>query len=679
MRLPLQGIVAALLLGTAVQAQQPDSAVVRLDSLRIDAVRAGSSTRAPLAVSAVARSRIQDMRAGTGLDEALGGVPGLLVSNRHNFALGSRIAMRGLGARAAFGVRGIRVIADGIPLTMPDGQSNLNNLDFGAAGSMQVLRGPASSLFGNAAGGVIAVESEPAPGATSFELRALAGTQGRDDLARMKRVQLKGGGTEGDVDWLVSASHLDATGFREHSAARQSLLNTRIGYRIDDASRIALLLNVVDAPRAQNPGSLPLDSMRADPSMAWPRNTATRSGEAVRQAQGGVRYVRTGRTRADVTLYGLRRSLDNPLPFAFIELDRSAGGLRALVERGAVTAGVDAEVQRDARRELENVNGRPAGEPRRDQHDRVAGIGPFAQLRMSRGALGFTAGARFDVVRFEVEDHRDVVPNSSGTRTLSAPSATFGVTYAAREATLFFANVASAFQTPTTTELLNAPPGPGQPCCPTGFNRTLEPQRALSAEAGARGTHGAWSWDVALYRMRLEDALVPFQVEGGDGREFFRNAGSTLHRGIELAAAGAVRRALRLELAWTLTDVRFDDDTTVDGNRVPGIPPHRLFAAAQWTRGATSLRVEAQHLAAQFADDANTAEADAFTLVDLRAQTSLRIGSSELAPFAAVENVLDRAHAASVTVNAAAGRFFEPGPGRALLLGASIRTGAWRR
>ncbi|HSJ08847.1 MAG TPA: TonB-dependent receptor [Longimicrobiales bacterium] len=675
--------VACAAAAAPAEGQQPprDTARYQLDSLRIDATRSGSAARAPFAISTVGAARISDTRAGIGLDEALAGVPGLLINNRQNFALGSRIVMRGLGARAAFGVRGVRILADGIPLTMPDGQSNLNNLDMGAAGSVQVLRGPASSLFGNAAGGVIAVESEAAPRAASLEARVVAGSQGRGDLGRLGRVHVKAGGAAGDNDYLFSASHLDATGFRDHSAARQTLVNVRLGRMLDTSSRLALTINGVDAPRAQNPGALPVDSMRARPEMAWARNVATHSGEATRQVQAGLRWTRTGATRADATVYALVRSLENPLPFAFIELDRRAGGLRALVERGAVTAGVDAEAQRDARREFENAGGAPAGAARRDQHDRVASIGPFAQVRTARGALGVSAGARYDAVHFAVDDLRGVEPNSSGSRTLSAPSGTVGATYALGTAMLF-ANVATGFQTPTTTELLNAPPAPGQPCCPTGFNTSLEPQRALSVEAGGRGARGGWSWDVALYQMSVHDALVPFQVAGVEGREFFRNAGRTRHRGVEAAARGPLDHRLSAELAYTFTDVRFTDDGAggaANGNRVPGIPGHRLFGALQLGGRGSLLRLEGQHHSAQYTNDANTARADAYTLIDVRAQVRAALGSVEFSPFVAMENLLDRHYAASVTVNAAAGRFFEPGPGRSLLLGASVRTGAWRR
>jgi iron complex outermembrane receptor protein len=676
---------------SAVAAQTPqDTAVVRLDTLHVPVTRSSVSTaRVPVSVSLIGRERIQDARATIGLDEALAGVPGLIVDNRQNFSLGSRIVIRGLGARAAFGVRGVRMLVDGIPLTMPDGQTNLNNVDLGSAGAIHVLRGPASALFGNAAGGVIAVETEPAPGARSAEVRVTAGDQGRSSLTRMWKAQAKVAETVGAFDYLASVSRMHADGYRDHARARQTLLNARAGYSASAATRVTLVVNVADMPVADSPGTLPIDSARSTPHMAWAGNVATGSGESMRQGQIGLRLQHAGRvSRTDVSAYVLRRTLENPLPFGVvIDLGRTASGIRALHERGfgavAVIAGTDVEAQRDDRLEFDNVRGAPSGEPRRDQEDRVASIGPFAQARIDLGRAGLTLGARYDAVRFETIDRRDVVPDESGERTLHAPSVMAGLTFALPPATLF-ANVATAFQTPTTTELLNAPPAPGEPCCPGGFNTDLEPQRMLSTEVGVRGSIAErWSFEAAAYLMHVRDALVQFQVAEAAGRDFFRNAGRTRNRGIELATSAAITRTVTLSGAYTLTDVRFRDDGSDDdafeGNRVPGITPHRVFAAATWSPGATTITAELQHNAAQYADDANTAENPAYTLLDARAQTALAIGTVELAPFVALNNLFDTNYFGSLTVNAFGGRYYEPAPGFNVVIGASVRTGSWRR
>src|SRR5690606_17146589 len=230
-----------------------DTAVIPLDTLQVPVTRtAVSSARAPVSLSLIGRERIQVARATIGLDEALAGVPGLIIDNRQNFSLGSRVVIRGLGARAAFGVRGVRVLVDGIPLTMPDGQTNLNNLDLGSAGAIHILRGPASALFGNAAVGVIAVETEPAPGPQSAEARITIGNQGRSSLTRLWKAQAKVAETVGAFDYLASVSRMEADGYRDYGRARQTLINARGGLWMSDATRVSLIVNVVDMPVAEN-------------------------------------------------------------------------------------------------------------------------------------------------------------------------------------------------------------------------------------------------------------------------------------------------------------------------------------------------------------------------------------------------------------------------------------------
>jgi iron complex outermembrane recepter protein len=686
--------------GQAVHGQAPppgDTTRVRLDTLQVVVTRASiSADRAPLAISVIGRDALQRARPTHTLDEALGAVPGLVVSNRYSPSLGPRIIMRGMGARAAFGVRGVRVLVDGIPLTMPDGQTNLNNLDLASAGAIHVLRGPASALFGNAAGGVLAVETEPAPGPFASETRIIAGDQGRGDMTRFLKTHVKVGQGVGPVDYVASAGRVEVDGYRDHGRMRQLSFNGRAAVAVSPAARLSLVLNAIDMPVANNPGALPLDRALAEPTAAWPNNVATGSGEATRQVQAGLRLQHEGRRgRGDIAIYGIDRSLDNALPFGFIKLDRAAGGVRATWEQqlpmlpvagasmaGAFIAGIDVEAQRDHRREFANTGGQPTGTARRDQHDRVTGLGPFAQVRAGLGELGLTVGARYDAVRFEVEDRRGVQPDLSGARTLDAVSSMFGATYALGAATLF-ANVASSFQTPTTTELINAPPAPGEPCCPAGFNPDLEPQRARSVEAGARTSHGVAHGSVAFYTMDVRDALVPFQVPEAEGRNFFRNAARTRHRGVEVSAGVWLRRDVQVEAAYTLTDVRFrQDGSATDAhadNRVPGIPPARLHAALTWQPGRALFAAELDRTGRQFTDDANTASAPAATRVDVRAATSLRVGGAEVGPFVVLNNVLDEQYFGSVSVNAVGGRYYEPAPGRSIFIGATVRTGAWRR
>ncbi len=693
-------LIAALhALPAAAAAQQADTLrPIRLDSLAVSVTRGQlARDRFPAAVTVVGADAIRGAQANVGLDESLDRVPGVFVNNRYNFALGSRISIRGMGARAAFGVRGVRVIADGIPLTMPDGQSNLTNLDLGAAQRIEVLRGPSSSLYGNAAGGVISVTSEAPPaGAVGVDARVLAGDVGRDaGLGRLRRIQAKTGGRADGAHWLVSLSHLETDGFRDYSRAEQTLLNARGTLALGQHSALTVVVNAVDAPVSQSAGALPLDSVRVRRDMAWPNNVRTQSGEATTHVQSGLAWVRTFESgRLDVAGYGLRRDVDNSLPFAFIFLERRAAGVRSswagtpirAAEQLGLTGGVDLEWSSDDRREFTNVGGAPGSSLRRDQTDRVTAVGPFVQASWQVSAtVDVTAGARYDAVTFAADDRlltdgRD----DSGERTLSAFSPTLGAAWQLLPGLRIYGNVATAFQTPTTTELINSPPVAGQPCCPGGFNVRLEPQRARSIELGTRGEAGTGLvFDVALYHMDVENTIVPFQVPDGEGREFFRNAGESRHRGVELGARAPMGRHT-FSVAWTFNDFVFIDDGNPavqhEGNRLPGIPRHRLFAGID-VRLPADLRIEfeADHTGSYFANDANDANAvnDAATVFDVRARWSRPVGGWRFEPFLAVANLTDTQYNASVVVNAAGRRYFEPAPGRNIHLGFSVAAGGW--
>jgi iron complex outermembrane recepter protein len=665
-----------ILAASPIHAQQ-DTTVVPIPRLEVTVTRiAEPLARVPAAVSVVNQTDIQRAQPGIGLEEALAHVPGLIVNNRYNFALGTRISIRGYGARAAFGIRGIRVLTDGVPLTMPDGQANLNNVDLTSTGRIEVLRGAASMLYGNAAGGVVAFESEvPRPG-FGVQARLIAGS---DDLLRMNAKL--GGGSE-RTRYLINFARLDAEGFRRHSAVEQNNLNARIRHEFENQSYLALTLNAADAPTALNPGSLPIDSARDKPEMAWPRNAATFSGESARQIQLGLEHGRTiGPVKLNAVGYALTRSLDNPLPFAYIMLERNAGGLRSSLQSQfgivALSGGVDVELQSDDREETNNLNGQPGSARTRDQTDRIVNIGPYLRASIDiNSAVTGTAGIRYDRTHFETSDRfltdgRD----DSGDRVMSAVSPMVGATLRLSENVSAYASVSTAFQTPTTTELINNPTG-------TGFN-ALDPQRSVSYEAGVRGSKGRVAGEVTAYHSRVRDALVPFQLTNGDGREFFRNAGRTKQQGVEAAAQIRLTRDLRVATSYTFSDFTFIDDglpnADFEGNELPGVPPHHATARVTWSNRALHVELEAEHTSSYYSADnnADTSQNPSATVFDLRLAGVPRIGSTRFEPFIGLNNLFDERYFSSVVINAAGARYFEPAPGRNVYIGLSVSTGSW--
>jgi iron complex outermembrane recepter protein len=620
--------------------------------------------------------RIQRGQPGAALDEALRGIPGVQVDNRFNAAVGERISIRGFGARTQFGVRGIRVVVDGIPATLPDGQTSLGHVDPGTLWRAEVIRGPAAALYGNSAGGVIQFETTaPPPQPLRQHVRLVSGSDG------MIRLHSSTGGTRDGTSYILNVSRFESQGFREHSAARSTWVGGRIGHRTP-SGELRLVFTGVDSD-AENPGSLSLPLLEADRTRAFANNVTQRTGKASREGQAGLSWVREfGPGTIETAAYALRRSVTNPIPTAIIELDRTALGIRSILRGGEHSdrfrwaAGIEADRQRDDRVNRSNQAGDP-GPVRLDQLERVRNVAGFVQLSAEPAdRLTLLAGLRLDHFVFRVRDRfvDETDPDDSGSRTMAALSPSAGLSVEVLDRTHMYANIGSSFETPTTTELANRPDGAG------GFNPTLEPQRALSFEAGLKGrVADRLTYQTAVYRARVRDALIPFEVPEAAGRQFYRNAGSTVHRGVEGAATLAILQGLRAEAAYTFTDARFEryvvGERTFDGNRVPGVAPHRLEATAIWEGGGGfHLTTEGRYLSAIPADDANAARSPAYFLLDVRSGfDGLVVARSSFSPFVGVTNLLDTEYNASVTANAFGARFFEPGPGRSLHVGLSVR------
>ncbi|CAN5790513.1 TonB-dependent receptor [soil metagenome] len=669
----------ALAGAAAGQEERRDTAVVQIAPVTVTVLRTPVEVgRAPYAVAANDRIRIQRGQPGLGLDEALRGIPGVQVDNRYNFAVGERISVRGFGARAQFGVRGVRVLVDGIPATLPDGQTALSHVDLSTVTRAEVIRGPASALYGNTAGGVVQLETaEPPHLPLSQEARLTAGSNG------LLRLHSSTGGRTGGTSYLLNASRLDYGGYREFSSGRNTFIGGRIGHEAG-RDEFRLVFSGVNSD-AENPGSLSLANLEEDRTQAFVTNRLQQTGKQAKEAQvGGIwnRQLPTGSLQS--TVYGIRRNVVNPIPTAIIDLDRWAFGARTLMQGTAGQGqwlrwgtGVEADRQRDQRQNFTNVQG-ARDQLRLDQLEHVTNLAGFAQITATPDdRLTILGGLRYDWFRFDVSDFFITAsnPDDSGSRTMDAISPSIGVSYRLVDELHVYANIGTSFETPTTTELANRPDGAG------GFNPLLEPQRALSSEFGTQGRLGGYlAYQLALYRARISNSLIPFEVPESPGRQFFRNAGSALHRGVEAGVTVAATRRLRVDGAYTYTDARFEEyataSATFDGNRVPGVAPHRVEVSTTLEQGrGWYATTEVRHLSSIPVNDANSAVSPAYTIADLRAGHTNLLASPRIriAPFLGITNLFNTEYNTAVAVNAFGQRFFEPGPGRSLYAGASIR------
>lgn len=668
-RLRAVAVGAALWPATALaQVPQPPDTIPLLPPITITRVPEPLA-RAPLAVTILTADALLLADPGLSLATALAAVPGASAQSRYSAARDESLAFRGFGARAAFGIRGVRVLLDGIPQTLPDGQGQLTNVDVRRLDRIEVLRGAASALYGNAAGGVVSLRSTvPSTDRPTADGTTLVGSHGLLLADVGLAVPLGTGFVTG------AATRTSVTGYRAQSAYEQWRASARGLVPLGDRSRLRVALHAATLPRAEDPGALTAAEVAADPRQANPGYAAIDADETVTQLQLGTALEREfGRAgQLDAAAFAIRRTLDTRLPFARILLDRWAYGGRAVTTlplgRATLVVGADLQWQRDDRENRSPTTDATT----RDQLEHVREVGPFAQVRVQPDArITLTAGARLDAVTFRVTDGFLADGDDSGARTMAAPSGRLGASVVLAPALVAFAGLGTSFETPTTTELGNRPDGSG------GFNPDLVPQHAVMVEAGLRWRVGPAHLEATAFRAAVRDALIPFEVPTDPGRRFFRNAGRTRHQGLEWAATVAPGGGVRLAATYTMADLRFTEFTTeqgtFDGLRVPGVPMHLGRLAAGVTRGSVRGVLELRAASAAWADDANTARADAWWVANANVGVDLPVGATRFRPLLGVENVFDRTYVPVVSVNASAGRYYEPAPRRTVYFGVEVR------
>lgn len=688
-------IGTALLLALAplssLEAQQPvnrdSTKIIELAPLTVSVTRTVEPlSKVPAAVGVLTGQAVRRGQATVGLDEALTDLPGVYVANRYNFSVDQRLSIRGAGSRSSFGSRGVKILLDGVPQTLPDGQSQLTNVDLSTIDKVEVLRGASSALYGNAAGGVISFTSLPtAPDPLGASARWEAGSFG------LRKGAIRLSGRSGAVSGAVSFSRTTVDGFRQQSRFEGNALNAALDWFAGASTTVGLRFADGDQPVAENPGALNAAELAADRDSA-PANNITRDATKSvhqRQLSATVKHYFEGGADLSFTAFYFTRTLDNPLATNNWNLiDRVAGGVRAQGSKvlGAGTrapkliAGVDFQALRDDRTNYTPV---PAVGPVTDttiqQREQVTEVGPFAQLNWPVAPkVLVNGGARYDAVNFKVTDEILSDGDNSGDRTMASFSGGGGASFDLSRAFVPYVNVSTGFETPTTTELAVTQAGGG------GFNDSLTPQRALSFEVGGRGTVGnGFSWSLALFTIGIKDALVPYAESGG--RSFFRNAGKTRNKGYELGISWRPVHALTLQGAWTHADYRFTDyvaitnsgvDTTVfTGKRIPGVPGEfvRLGLRSTLPKGFW-LDVDHTLSSEQYADDANTLRVDGWGagVSNVRVGWDGNIGGMHATPFAAANNLWDKEYVGSVTVNGFGGRVFEPSPRRNYYFGLEL-------
>ncbi|MCU6587175.1 TonB-dependent receptor PqqU [Klebsiella pneumoniae] len=655
----------------------------------------------PAAVSVVNGDEMRQAAPRVNLSESLGAVPGLQVQNRQNYAQDLQLSIRGFGSRSTYGVRGLRIYVDGIPATMPDGQGQTSNIDIGSVDTIEVLRGPFSALYGNSSGGVINVTSQTGTQPPTVEASSYYGSFGTWHYGMKATGAVGDGSHAGDVDYTVSTNRFTTHGYRDHSGARKNLANARLGVRINDVSKLTLLLNSVDI-KANDAGGLTADEWRDNPRQS-PRGDQYNTRKNTRQTQAGLRYERQLSAQDDlsVMMYAGERETTQfqSIPRApqlkpshaggVIDLTRHYQGIDTrLTHRGellvpvTLTAGLDYENMSERRKGYENfvmVNGAPQygeqGALRRNERNLMWNVDPYLQTQWQlTDKLSLDAGVRYSSVWFDSNDYYITPGNGddSGDASYHKWLPAGSLKYALTDAWNVYLSAGRGFETPTINELSYRSDNQG------GLNFGLKPSTNDTVEIGSKTRIGNGLFTAALFQTNTDNEIVVDSSSGG--RTSYKNAGKTRRQGMELGLDQQFGESWRLKAAWTWLDATYRtnvcDDASCNGNRIPGIARNMGYASfgyqpeQGWYAGS-----DIRYMSDIMANDENTAKAPSWTVVGLTTGYKWSYGRMDMDLFGRIDNLFDREYVGSVIVNESNGRYYEPAPGRNYGIGLNL---AWR-
>ena len=597
-----------------------------LSEIRVTAPRfEQSDLNTAQSITVVQSTNIQEALPQLTANESLVFVPGLFALNAENFAQDLRVSIRGYGARAAFGIRGLKVLVDGLPETTPDGQSQVDNLDMGIIDQIEVIRGPSSGQYGNASGGVLAFQSEAPPTNPFVEGRATFGSYG------LQRYQFKTGQQFERLGYFFHASHTKGDGYRDHSQFENNLFNGKLNYRLPKGGELKLIFNYVNSPTANDPGGINQEQADDAPDSARDRNVSFNAGEKISQGKIGLVYDQPlqNQHRLQAHIFYINRQFDARLPFeggGQVAFDRNFFGTSvAHIWRSKnyfIKTGIDFQTQTDDRQRFNNLEGN-RGALSLDQDEIFTNFAIYQLHELEKNNWLLRAALRFDVNTLEAADRFKSDGDNSGDRSLNAFNPSLGVSYRLMDQQYLSANFSTSFETPTLGELSNNPNNTG------GFNDNLDPQNSRNYELGYKGILAKkFKFGLSAFFIQLENEIVPYELEQFPGRTFYRNAGQSERLGIEWSNQYNFAKGWNWFLNYTFANYTYTDyvadGDVFDGNQLPALPQHVLFNSLNYQApNGLFVSLQGNLVGSMFTNDANTVEEDAYLLLNFRSSYTI--------------------------------------------------------
>jgi len=638
-----------------------------------------SSFDLPMAIDLVKEEQIADAQLQMTLSESLTRVPGVTAQSRNQFSQDPQISIRGFGARSSFGVRGIRIYVDGIPLSMPDGVGQPGVMDLAAARGIEVMRGPFSALYGSSSGGVINILTKNAPASPELSATTMFGSYDT------RRQVLEAGSTIENLEYQIEASHYESDGYRDHSASKKDMATAKFRIHISEDTRLTALVNWFDQPETQDPLGLTKTEALNDPKSVWNRAVGANTRVERDHTQAGFNLEHRINQHNDISLVayvGERSNLQflstGPIsggnfPGRASQIERDFWGLDArwnntgnLLDRPyKITLGASYGKMEDDRLDINTTNGVINNTLNRDEKQTAWNSDQYAQAQWSvLDKLDLHAGVRHSKVQQEVVDHLPLA-NGDGTGKVDYEKTTpvIGAIWKATSTLNLYANYGKGFETPTLIEIAFADTAGNGP------NLDLKSSESDNYEVGAKAFLTANTLlNFALFKSDTEDEIVVLASSGG--RTVYTNAGDTSRKGVEISLSSELPHNFGVNAAYTLLDAEFESGANA-GNKIPATYHEQIYGELTWKHPVSGfhLALEGRYNSKVYVDDINSDTAPSYTAFNLRSGFRQAYRGWTFDEFLRLENIFDKEYIGSIRVNDTNGRFYEPAPGRTWLIG----------
>jgi iron complex outermembrane recepter protein len=686
------------------QAMADEEKTLTLSPVVVTATRqAQNSFDLPVAIDVVEQKNIKDGQLQMNLSESLIRVPGITAQNRTQQAQDPQISSRGFGSRSSFGVRGVRVYVDGIPLTMPDGQGQPGVVDLSSIKSIEVMRGPFSSLYGNSSGGVIQMFTQDAPATPTIGATTMFGSYDT------KRNVLEAAGKLEGLEYSLNVSNYESDGYRTNSSSNKQMATAKFKFNLNEDTKVTTLVNWFDQ-EAQDPLGLDrrrafLSATRNDvvPAALFANTSVKRDHTQVgfniehtlneNNKISLIPYVGTRRNAQILTTTATATTLAGTTA-RLSQIERSFYGSDLRWDNNGTLGGMPYNValglnygkSSDDRLDTTILaTGNAANALNRDEENISTNFDQYIQGRLSiTPTLDIHAGARHTKVKLEVKDNFLTAGNpgqgdNSGSVEYQKTTPVIGIIWKTTEKLNLYANFGKGFETPTFIEAAFDNVTANVASKP---NLSLKAAESRNIEIGAK----AFLTDdiranLTLFRVDTDNEIVTRQTVSG--RSSYQNAGQTKRTGAEASIDASFGNNISLFAAYTLLNAKFEDPfvtvinaggtrgTVNAGNRIPGTYKSQVYGEVAWKYPSLGFfsALEGRHNSEVYVNDINTDKAPSYTIFNIRAGFEQNLTHWRFKEYVRVENITDKDYIGSVRVNDGNALFFEPAAGRNYLLG----------